>query len=164
MKQISLMLLLGVMLVITGCPLNTEKPVDEGSYTATGWLTGKWIGQKANGTKGNTYIVEKGDKPGNIRVYAVTDGKRAAKPRPVVLSSIGNKIFISAYEEGDEVDDSGYYIMLMVKKGNNAFDLMPVKEHSISSGSTSKEIRDWLTANADGDIYVADEVEHYKKG
>src|ERR1043165_2810751 len=123
MKQMSFMLLLGAMLVITGCPLHTNMPVDGGSYTATGWLMGKWIGEKANGTKANTYIIEKGDKPGNLRVYTETDGKRDAKHMPVVLSSIGGKIFVSAFDEGDNAEDKGNYILLMEKKGNRVFNL-----------------------------------------
>jgi hypothetical protein len=163
MKRLSLALLIGIMLVITGCPLQTTMPVDEGSYTASSWLEGKWIEQKADGTTSKTYLIKKGDKPGRILVYTITDGKPESKPMPVVLSNVAGKIFISAYTEADDVDEAGYYIYQMQKKSNAAFDLLPVKEHAISTSASSKEITTFLREHVDGDIYEVKDLAHYKK-
>ena len=156
-------LLIAIMLLITGCPLQTSVPVDEGSYTTTGWLEGKWIELKADGSTAKTYLIKKGDKAGKIQVYTITDGKPEAKPMPVVLSNVAGKIFISAYTEADDMDEAGYYIYQMQKKSNAAFDLLPVKEHAISTSATSKEIMTFLRENVDGDIYETKDLVHYKK-
>jgi hypothetical protein len=163
MKQLSIVLLMGLMLVITGCPLHTSAPVDGGSYTTTSWLEGKWIQQKADGTTAKTYLIKKGDKPGKIDVYTITDGKAETKPMPVVLSTVAGKIFISAYSEADDMDEAGYYIYQMQKKSSTAFDLLPVKEHSINADASSREIMSFLSEHIDGDIYEIKDLEHYKK-
>jgi hypothetical protein len=164
MKQLSMLMLLGIMLVITGCPLQTETPIDQGSYTSTGWLEGTWKEQKADGTTGKVSQIKKGSRAGNIDVYTVTDGTPESKPMPVVLSSVGGKIFISAYSEGDEVEESGYYIYQLQKKSAAAFDLVPVKEHIISSDASSKEMINFLSEHInDGAILEEKELAHYKK-
>jgi hypothetical protein len=163
MKHLSLILLLGAMLVITGCPMQTEHPVDEGSYTATSWIEGKWVQQKSDGTAGKSYLIKK-DKPGRLLAYSVTAGKAEAKAQPIIASTVGSKVFLSAYTEGDEVDDKGYYIFQLIKKSNSEFELLPVKEYTVESGASSKEIKDYLMQHGDDAIYEEGERETYKKG
>jgi hypothetical protein len=164
MKKLSLLLLVGVMLFITGCPLQTRQAIDEGSYTSTNWLMGNWTQQKADGTKGKSYLIKNGDKPGRISVYSIIEGETEAKPRAVTLSNVGGKIFISAWDESDDAADAGYYIYQMVKKSSTSFELLPVKERSISYDATSEEIRSFLNEHLSGDIYELKDVEFYKKG
>jgi hypothetical protein len=163
MKRFSLIVLLAAMFLITGCPMQTEHPVDEGSYTATSWLEGKWVQQKSDGTVGKTYLIKR-SKPGHLLAYSVTAGQLEAKGRPIVASRVGSKVFLSAYDEGDEVDDKGYYIFQLIKKSNTEFELLPVKEHTVGSDASSKEIKDYLVQHQDEAIYEEGERETYKRG
>jgi hypothetical protein len=162
MKHSFLILLLGVMFLITGCPLQVEQPVDEGSYTGTSWIEGKWVQQKSDGSTGKTYLIKR-DKPGRLLAFTVSGGQPEAKGRPIVASTVGSRIFLSAYDEGDDVDDKGYYIFQLIKKNNSEFDLLPVKEHSVSSGASSKEVKDYLMQHQNDAIYEESERESYKK-
>ncbi len=148
---------------MSGCPLQTSSPIDEGSYTETGWLEGKWERQPSDGSDGESYVIRKHRKPGNMLVYEVKEGKTETKGRSVILSSIGAKIFLSVFEEGDELSDKGYYIYRMIKKSSTAFDLIPVKEHLIEPNTSSRGIRKYLDENQDAGIYEITDTEHYKK-
>jgi len=163
MKQLSFLLLVSVMLVVTGCPLQTNSPVDEGSYTETSWLEGKWDRQASRGSEGKSYVIKKHRKPGNILAYDVINGTTDSKGRLIVLSNIGSTIFISAFEDSDDLTDKGYYIYKMIKKSSTEFDLLPVKENSIAKNVSGKDIRAYLNKNQDADIYEKKDIEHYKK-
>ncbi len=164
MKRLSFFLLIGVMFIITGCPLQTSRPVDEGSYTETGWLEGKWDRLASRGSEGKSYKVEKHRKQGTMLAYDIINGKINNEGRVIILSNVGSAIFVSAYEEGSEdLTDKGYYIYKLLPKSNTEFDLIPVKEKSISKNASGRDIRAYLSANLDGKIYELKDTEHYKK-
>ena len=57
MKKLStIFLLLGAMVLLTGCPLQIKAPIDNGSYKSTDWLVGTWKGHKADGAADKTYL------------------------------------------------------------------------------------------------------------
>jgi hypothetical protein len=163
MKQLSLLFVAGLMLVITGCPLRTDLPIDAGSYTSTGWLLGKWTEQKNDGTAGDIYLVKKGNRPGIVQIYEVTKGESSARPRPSVLSSIGNKIFINVYDE-DEDNDKGYYIYQLRKISDKEIELLPVREYSIEASASAKKLQAFLREHLNDEaIYEPKEIARLKK-
>ena len=166
MKWYAVFGLLSLLLVLTGCPQVTKNSMDEGSYDAPAWLAGKWWSIDANGKRNDGYYLEKDTKKGNIKCYELdSTGKiKYVDARQVILSTVGNKVFLSFYNSGDDMSEEGYYIYEFRKVSNTEVVLAGVKEHKIGYDAGAEEILTYLEKNKDNkDLYDASETTRYKK-
>ena len=158
--------MLAIMFVLTGCPLLTEKSMDEGSYDVPAWLPGNWAEVDSAGNKKDVYLLKKEDAKGNLKCYDV-DG--VGKPdmdkvRRVILSKVEDKVFLSIYNSSDNESDNGYYVYQFIMESKTAFTLKGVKEYSIDADSAPADILEYLKKHKDdASIYDPKEVSHYKK-
>jgi hypothetical protein len=163
MKQIGLYSLLVIMLALTGCPAHTDHPVDEGSYDVPSWLPGKWSTSYGPSQHTETYRFENGRKKGRLKCSELDSvGNVKGVYDPVIMSKVGNKIFLSA------LSTEGYYLFEIVKKSDGVFDLKELDEsivdgsYDISATSSSAQLKAFLLKNKDDDgIYGSTST--YKK-
>jgi len=157
MKRLLSGCLLAAMLLLTGCPYESDTPVDQGSYPAPAWLPGKWQLVKQDGT-GTVYDL-KANK-GNAALLEATTSVETI--RKIFLSKVGNSIYLSVYEPSDDMSEEGYYIYRLTKKSNTEIELLPVNEHINISGAGS--LKEFLRQHEnDETIFEKSELSTYKK-
>ncbi len=166
MKKLAVYSLLVAMFLLAGCPVLTQNSIDEGSYEVPKWLPGKWHEVKDGHKKKEGYLLKKGDKTGNLTCYDIDSTGRIdnQSARRIILSTVGNKIFLCAFSPADGNNDEGYYLFEFRKRSEKEFELVGIKEHSIDYDAASKDILAFLSANKDNtDIYSNDDETIYKK-
>lgn len=157
MKQLLTYGLLAATLLLAGCPYQSDVPIDKGSCSVPSWLPGKWQEIKQNGD-GAVYDV----KPDNSNASLLLVSSTAESFRKIYLSKIGNSVFISVYEPGDDVSDEGYYIFRLMKKSSTEIELLPVKEHADVAAAGS--LKEFLRLHENDDmVYEKAELARYKK-
>ena len=154
-------------ILLMGCPLQTQKSIDEGSYDVPSWLFGKWKGKAKTDEKTTTYLVKKveGNKT-KARAYVCDEkGTPNSEYKDIIFSTVGNKFFINVYEPGDSsLTDPGYYIYKLDKVSEKEFNLLPVLEHKIDYEVEPKELKAWLLEHKDDNsIFDVANIENYKK-
>lgn len=166
MKHLLIFSLLAFMFVLTGCPVSTKNSIDNGSYDAPSWLTGKWCEIDSAGNSKDCYMIASGTKKGNLAYWEV-DAKGVKKDmntRPLVLSKIKDKIFMSAYVPGDGTTEDGYYLFEFRKVSNSEFILAGMKEHSIDEDASQADIVKFIENNMnDNSLFPKEETSRYKK-
>lgn len=151
-----------VLLLLTGCPAQTEKPMDEGSYAISTWINGKWTT-----AQGTSYDVKA--ETGKIGNAIYTEYDSLGKPdkstaNRVIFSKIGDKVFVSAYVKEGVDNMAGYYIYLLKRISDKEMELMAVKEYKVRYSDSPEDIRKWLIANKDkGSTYDSTDVAHLSK-
>ena len=166
MKQLAIYSLLIAMFFLAGCPVLTKNSIDEGSYEVPKWLPGKWHEVKDGHKKNEGYFLKKADKTGNLTCYDIDSAGRVdnQSARRIILSTVGNKIFLSAFSPADGNNEEGYYLFEFRKISEKEFELFGIKEHSIDYDATSKDILAYLDANKNNkDVYSVDDDTIYKK-
>jgi len=166
MKKALISILLAGMLILYGCPAQTEESIDNGSYVALAWFSGTWKEVKAVG-KGDMYIIEPvKDKKGNFSAYKLDSlGRKSELDKiPVILSDVGGEIFLNAYGLGGEMNQEGWFLFKLKKESSKEFSILPVKEYEIEFSSTQEEVKAFIQKNKDN-IAIFDETQlaHYKK-
>jgi hypothetical protein len=150
MKSAAVYGLLALMLVLTGCPAQTDNPVDNGSYAVPSWLPGKWKNYQDG--KMSHYILEKRKEKGQFTCYSLdSTGAKKVEYDPVILSKVGKQVFVSA------MSVSSYFLFRLIQVNDTEFKLEEVDDSNNDSdilpASSSAEIFKFLSANKDGDIY-----------
>ena len=166
MKQLAVYSLLVAMFLLAGCPVLTKSSIDEGSYDVPKWLPGKWHEVKDGHKKNEGYLLKKADKTGNLTCYDIDSAGRVdnQSARRIILSIVGNKIFLSAFSPADGNNEEGYYLFEFRKISVKEVELGGIKEHYLDYDATSKDIIDYLDANKDNkEIYSDEDKTIYKK-
>jgi hypothetical protein len=163
MKQFLTYGLLAVMLVLAGCPVQTKNSIDNGSYSVPAWMYGTW--RKSGSSSKTSYLLEKDERKGYLKRYSVdSTGKVGKEAQPVVMSTIGDKIFLSVFTPADDMDQQGYYLYEFRKVGNKEFMLVPLKEKSIDYNATSEEIKRYIQERLNStELYDLGDMETYVK-
>ncbi|MCW3128000.1 MAG: hypothetical protein JWO03_3658 [Bacteroidetes bacterium] len=158
MKKVFLLVVPVALLLLTGCPLQTEKPMDNGSYNIPTWMNGKW------GTVLANYIVkvEKG-KPG-VATVIDPDSVGKAVPDTIIFSKVGDKVFASVYQKETDDSQAGYYVYLFKKISDTEIELKAVKANVVSSSASPAVIKKWLLENKDRPaIYDTTDITRFEK-
>lgn len=157
MKQLFIYSLLAATILLTGCPYSSDTPVDQGSFPVPAWLAGKWQEVKSGGN-GTVYEL-KPDKGNSSILTATVPGEKEKK---IYMSKVGNRVYMSVYEAGDDLGDEGYYIFRMTKKSNTEMELLPLKEHADVSNAAS--LKEFLRQHEDDDtVFEKSELMLFKK-
>jgi hypothetical protein len=166
MKNLFVCSLLVLMFVLTGCPVSTKNSIDNGSYDVPSWLAGKWCEIDSAGNTKDCYKIENGTQKGKL-TYWELDAKGAQKdmnPRPMVLSKIKDRVFLSAYVPGDGTTEDGYYLFEFRKVSNSEFLLAGIREHSIDEDAEQADIAKYIEKNMnDKSLFPKEEISRYKK-
>lgn len=165
MKKIAFFSLVLAMFALSGCPLATKNSIDSGSYDVPSWLPGKWGSINKDGQTGDIYFVEKDSRKGILKCFEDSLGKpNRNKMRPMILSSVAGKIYMSVYNPADDMTEEGYYLFEFRKVSNTEFILAGLKEHKIDEDATSAEIIKFLETNKTSSSLVdSGEITRYKK-
>jgi hypothetical protein len=162
MKKLLLLFVPAVLLMLTGCPLQTEKPIDSGSYPVPAWITGKWT--SALGTNYDLKVVK-----GKLGTALYVEYDSAGNPNKgasnaILFSKIADKVFVSIYANETVDANAGYYLFLFKKISDREIELTALKENSVSFSASSDAIKKWLTTNKDNKaIYDSTDISRFRK-
>ncbi len=148
-------LLVMFMFVLSGCPMQTDVSIDNGSMELPAWLKGDWHSSNSGTSR---YYIEPTMTKGNVKVYDSDEGHGHSNPRKCILSNIDGVLFLSVYYPGDESTDKGYFLYRLNKLSDIEFELREVKENIIPQNAPSATIKAFLMANKDSEtIYGTSE-------
>lgn len=166
MKRIVVYSLLAAMFLLAGCPLLIKNSIDEGSCDVPKWLPGKWHEVKDGHTKKEGYLLKNGNKKGNLACFDIDSAGKVdyLSERRIILSTVGKKLFLCAYNPADGNTEEGFYLFEFRKINETEFELAGIKENEIAYDATPKDIIAYLTSNIDNKhIYSEDDKTRYKK-
>lgn len=165
MRQVVIYSLLVIMLGLTGCPIATDNPIDEGSYDVPSWLPGKWSTRSGPTLSPERYRLEKGKKKGQLKCYSLdTAGNVTGTMDPIILSKVGDKIFLSAYNT-----DHTYYLFEFKKHTETSFELIEVDEDAftamtdITLAASSAELKKFFEKNKNVESLFGDNAAYIKE-
>jgi hypothetical protein len=165
MRSFSFLPLLLLLVLLSGCPKEVDESIDDGSYTQTDWLVGKWTCLSGD-DKGTEYTVTR-DKTNKAKLISEETGANGDQKRyGLIMSTVGKNLFASVYElDGDEDDiPTEYFILKVVKKSNKEMQLWPVKETLAAIGTERDEMVPFLTAHgSEPATYDMEDVVTYRK-
>ena len=167
MKYIFAPLLLIVVLILQGCPLQTKNSIDEGSYDIPSWLPGKWKLMSNDDKTAPIYLLGKDEsRKANMLAFPYDSLGNISTDNyyRMILSTVGDKIFVNVYDNGDSGGEEGYYIYLLKIISNTTIKLVGVKESSVDGDIEPEKLKEWLLAHKDDDsIYDSSEEQTYLK-
>jgi len=158
------------LIVLTGCPVETNVSIDDGSWEYPDWVLGKW--KIREGSKEvsayNTYIVKDVEgKLGNVIAYPVnTLGKeQTTGQKHLIFSRVGPQIFVNVYADGGEVmSDPGYYIYFFNEIAPYEVELIGIKEKKIPYALDRPNLQAWILSNMnDKSIYDNENLSGFMK-
>ncbi len=160
---------LGVIVLLTicfmGCPMQTKKSIDGGSYKIPEWLLGKWVDQAD--TSANPIVCRikhDGKKTGHAIVEVLDSAGKGAESSALIFSTVGDNIFVSAFEDSNDEYDAGYYLYKFNKKSEKEIELIPLKEEIVDAKITQDSLKSWLLHNMnDSTIYDYSDISKYSK-
>jgi hypothetical protein len=133
------------LVLIWGCPMQTENSIDNGSYPVPDWLTGKWK-EIRNDNHGSTYLFIKDNvNPYMLKAFTFdsTDSIDKSDTNRILLSDVGGCVFFNFYNSGEDGDVS-YLIFKMEKIGNSEIILRGLKEGLMDYSASQDEIKSFL--------------------
>lgn len=168
MKLTLFALLLCACCFLMGCPLQTDYPIQGSDVKNPSWLAGKWTKMKDGDPTTTSYKVTQA-KSGFPKVEIVSlneQGKadESATARKAELALVDGFLYISVFEEGDDVDASGYYHYRIEHQGKNDLILItPLKEHIVSTSTTGKELAAFISSHKEDEYLNKEDAEKYQK-
>ncbi len=147
-KLFQLSLLACLCLVLYGCPLQTQVPVDAKPHKIDTVLLGRWRGEKKDGVYTEYTVMKK-----SPTMYAIT-GREAHSDAYEVryyyayLSRVGGSEFLSVFSR--DTTKHGYYLLkLDFASSGNTLKTSWVSEKNNVDISSPAELRDWINQNMD---------------
>jgi len=158
------------LIVLTGCPSETNVSIDDGSWEYPDWVYGKWKIREGSKevSEYNTYVVKEVEgKLGNVIAYPVDSfgHEKTTGLKRIIFSRVGPQIFVNVCAEGDEVmSDPGYYIYFFNEIAPYEVELIGVKEKKIPFGIDRPNLQAWLLSNMnDKSIYDYENLSAFMK-
>ena len=166
MKKTLFTLLMSVCLFLMGCPLQTESPIKGDAASIPSWLPGQWTLIK-DGKVGTTSYQVKADAASRSRISIVTvdeQGKADKEnARRGELSLVKGQLFLSVFEKSDDVSDEGYYHYAIGRSSGGDLQLVPLKEHIVTSGTSGEELAAYIAKHADTEYLDKTAIERYRR-
>jgi hypothetical protein len=164
MRRFSFLPLLLLLVLLTGCPKEVDESIDDGSYTQTDWMLGKWTCVSGD-DKGTEYTVT---RDADNKAKLISEEKAVngdLKKYGLIMSTVGKNFFASIYEMNEDDIATEYYILKLVKKSNKELELWPVKDTLVAIGTERDEMVPFLKAhgNEPGTYDMEDIVTYRKK-
>ena len=154
------------LVLIWGCPMQTENSIDNGSYPVPDWLTGKWM-EIRNDSHGSIYMFNKDDvNPYMLKAFTFdsTGFFGNSDTVRILLSDIDGSVFFNFYNSGENSNVS-YLIFKMERTGKGEIMLRGLKEGLLDYSASQDEIKSFLIQNVKSDtIYDTLEPILLRKG
>jgi hypothetical protein len=168
MKRLVFAMLMLSCILLTGCPLQTDTPIKGDVATSVpGWMKGRWVELKENVETQKVYEI-KAD-PENASKLIITGLDPTGKPdntnvHPAEVATVNTQLFLSVYDAGDDEDDAGYYHYAVGRSSTGDLQLVPMKEHLVSSGTSGSELAAYIAAHTNSDDYLEKkDIQRYRR-
>ncbi len=158
------LLLIPAMLLLTACPLQLKESLDNGSAAVPEWLPGTWMQVTTSDSPEHDRLNAVADSTGILRCSQLDSLGHVtnAPPRRLVLSTIGDQIYLSVCEQASDLDEGGCYIFRVQHDGEAHVYLRAVKAYGPPHDVGS--LRTWLLRRASNDsIFDAAESMEFMK-
>jgi hypothetical protein len=158
------------LIFLTGCPVETNVSIDDGSWDYPDWVYGKWKlrALSAQVSEYDTYDVKPVEgKLGNVIAYPCdTAGiEKTAGLKHLIFSRVGPQIFVNVYDESDDkMVDKGFYLYFFNEIAPYEVELIGIKEKKIPYAIDRPNLQAWLMSNMnDKSIYDYDNLAGFMK-
>lgn len=158
------------LIVLTGCPVETNVSIDDGSWEYPDWVLGKWKlrALSAQISEYDSYNVKELEgKPGNVIAYPLDSAgnEKTIGLKHLIFSRVGPQIFVNVYDESDDkYTDKGYYIYFFNEIAPYEVELIGIKEKKIPFAVSRPNLQAWIMSNMnDKSIYDYDNLAGFMK-
>jgi hypothetical protein len=158
-KLLNFLPLIGLFLLLTGCPYESEVPIDDPSVPVPGAIIGKWMKSGAdkdfyliNKAESNTMIVEENTWSEDSQSFSKV--KYYAH-----LSDIGGNQFMNLKKEGT----STYYIYKCELTGDKELKLIEVSNYVKEKFTSSQDLKKFIKKYMKLSFFYADESVYVKQ-
>ena len=156
--------LMGIVVLLAGCPYSSSVPIDEGTLKVSDDLTGKWIKSADKDAENPTYfVISKDDKTHATALkfeYSSSDAKYDTTKFHLTFSDVAGDVFMNAIEEGG----SSYSLFKVVKdEQTKEMTTYEVTDYIKETFSSSAEIKAFILKNKALSFFFTNSSETYRK-
>jgi hypothetical protein len=159
-RILHLLAIAGFMFILTGCPYESEVPIDEPSYPVPEKLVGKW--KKSSSTDESYFQISKTDA-NNFTVqensWNSDSGTYSQTNYTAFISSIGSNLFLNLKKEGT----TAYYLYKMEWSGEKELKLTELSNYIREKFTSSAALKKFIKKNMKYSFFYADEESYIKQ-
>lgn len=138
-------------LFLMGCPLMTNTPI-KGAPANAPWITGSWAGLDSNGKANSGWYKVEADPStsGGLTITPMDeDGSRdhSQPVRKAEYCRINESIFLSVYDNGGDISESGYYHYAVERTASGDLSLIPLKEKLVALETSGKDLAAFISGH-----------------
>jgi hypothetical protein len=156
--------LMGIVVLLTGCPYSSSVPIDEGSVKVSNELVGQWIKSSDKETENPTYfVIAKDDKTHATArkfEYSSSDTKYDTTTYHLTFSDVTGDVFMNAIEDGGASYSLYKFIMDEKTKEVTTYEVTDYIKETFNS---SKELKDFISKNKSMSYFFTNTTETYVK-
>ncbi len=156
--------LLGIVVLLAGCPYSSSVPIDEGTVKIADNLIGKWIKSSDKDAENPTYFVisreDKTHATARKFEYSSTDTKYDTTTYHLTFSDVSGDIFMNAAEDGG----SNYSLYKFVlDEQTQEVTTYEVSDYIKETFSSSRELKDFIIRNKSLSFFFTNSNDTYQK-
>ncbi len=156
--------LMGIVVLLAGCPYSSNVPVDEGSVKVADELVGQWIKSSDKETENPTYfVISKDDKTHATAKkfeYSSSDTKYDTTTYHLTFSDVGGDVFMNAIEDGGANYSLYKFVMDEKIKEVTTYEVTDYIKETFSS---SKELKEFILKNKSMSYFFTNTTDIYVK-
>ncbi|HNX43187.1 MAG TPA: hypothetical protein PLJ84_00060 [Bacteroidales bacterium] len=140
------MLLMGFVVLFSGCPFSGSVPIDNGTVAIADQLNGEWI-KPTDLTEENptTYMIRQGDDKYHAVAekseYSTDDAEYNTTVYNLTFSNVSGETFMSAQEAGTT---TYYYYKFAFNKETKEISITEVSDYIKETFNTSEELKSFI--------------------
>ena len=156
--------LIGIVILVTGCPFSSAVPIDEGTVKVDDKLVGQWISAADTETVNPTYfVITKDDKFHATAIkkeFSSSDSTYSEAIYHLSFSDVNGETFMNAMEEGGST--YSLYKFNFDEKANEIYT-SEVTDYIKETFTTSKDLKDFIAINKENSYFYTNSNDTYVK-
>lgn len=161
-KALSVFALLGIVLLLSGCPYSGSVPIDNGTVMIPDNLSGLWIKPSdRNEDKPTTYLIKKTDKfhaTASKIEYLDDEAEYDTTMYNLTLSDVSGDIFLNLREFGTT---TYYYYKFLYDDKSKEVSLSGVSDYIKETFDSSSALKDFIARNKSLSFFYTNSTEKY---
>jgi|WetSurMetagenome_2_1015567.scaffolds.fasta_scaffold289021_2 hypothetical protein len=156
--------LLGIVVLLSGCPFSGNVPIDNGTVAISDKLVGEWVkpGDRSEENP-TTYLISKNDKYHATALkmeYSTTDTKYDTTIYNLTFSDVEGETFMNAQEKSST---TYYYYKFSLDQQSDEITLYEVSDYIKETFDKSKDLRDFIAKNKSLSFFFTNTTENYER-
>ncbi|NVO19243.1 MAG: hypothetical protein HXX13_06050 [Bacteroidetes bacterium] len=158
--------LLGLVILLAGCPYSSSVPIDQGSIKIPKSLVGKWVKSSDDQTENPTYFEISIDESNASKAtalkyeYSSSDSTYQSTRYQLTFSDVNGDMFMNAMEDGGST-----YSLFKFNFDESSGDVTTyeVSDYIKETFSSSTELKGFIAKNKENSYFFTNTVDTYKK-